>query len=200
MMYGDSGGSVKMVKSPIVIIAALSGLALASLAPGPSRATQLKLMAAEEMAARSERIVTGRVTGVESFWNEKRTKIFTRTTVTVDGTYKGAEGGSVDILQLGGVVDNVRVTVDGAIAWKMNEEVLLFLEPYVEGAYQVTGMSQGKFLVERDTETGERFVSRPAIAGVEMMTLDDGGGPVKDAGVQKVSLEKFVADALSGSE
>jgi hypothetical protein len=163
-------------------------------------ATQLQLMTAREMAERSERIVAGTVTRVESFWNEKHTKIYTRTTIAVDETYKGTRGGTVDILQLGGVVGNVRVTVDGAIAWKKDEEVLLFLEPYVQGTYQVTGLSQGKFEIERDPETGERFVSREAIEGVEIVGLAAEGEDARGPGARRISLERFVSDALRRTE
>ena len=50
------------------------------------------------------------------------------------------------------------MTVPGALQWRADEEVLLFLEPYKAGAYHVAGFSQGKFKIERDPVSGAPFV------------------------------------------
>jgi len=115
----------------------------------------------------------------------------------VDDAYKGARPTSVSILQLGGVVDGVRVTVSGALNWRDGEEVLLFLEPYTNGSYQVSGFSQGKFEVERDPETGERFVRRPELTGAEIIAAPDANGMTVTSRVDRVSLDKFVQRALT---
>jgi hypothetical protein len=148
------------------------------------------------MADNSALVLSGKVVGMDSYWNEEHTKIFTRTTILVDETYKGEHSPRVELIQLGGVVGNVKVTVEGALQWREGEEVLLFLEPYgIASQYQVAGLSQGRFEIERDPETGRRFVRRPAFAGVELLKSD--GGPAKSDGkVEKVPLEQFVSEVL----
>ena len=69
-------------------------------------------MTAGQMVENSALVVTGRVSGVESYWNEQNTKIFTKTTVTVDETFKGGHHSRVELIQLGGTVGNIRVNVE----------------------------------------------------------------------------------------
>lgn len=159
-------------------------------------ASQVVLVSSREMAENSAMVLSGRVAGQESYWNESHTKIFTRMTILVDETYKGTHTPRIELVQLGGIVGNIKVTVDGALQWHDGDEVLLFLEPYGSTPdYQVAGLSQGRFMIERDPDTGERFVRRPAIEGVELLQSE--GVPAKsDGAVEKVSLEKFVSEVI----
>jgi hypothetical protein len=159
-------------------------------------ATQIVVLSPREMANNSALVLSGRVAGSDSYWNDEHTKIFTRITILVDETYKGQHSPRVELVQLGGIVGNVKVTVEGALQWKEGEEVLLFLEPCGSASqYQVAGLSQGRFEIERDPATGKRLVTRPSFAGVELFQSD--GGPVKgDGALEKVPLEQFVSEVL----
>jgi hypothetical protein len=161
-----------------------------------AQATQIIYRSPKQMGQESPLVVQGKVASVRSFWNEKQTKIFTETVVAVDETFKGQPVGSVNILQLGGVVDNVKMTVHGALSWKPGEEVLLFLEEQDSQNYRVAGFSQGKFHIERDPATGDPYVSRPALEGTEVLGASgkDGAAPVSRA--TRVPLRQFVNDAL----
>jgi len=123
-----------------------------------SFATQVIQVSPKELAQESQLVVDGKVASVRSYWNEDHTKIFTEAVITVAGTHKGSAAQSVRVVQPGGVVGNVRMTAHGALQWKKGEEVLLFLEPSLPGAYQVAGFSQGKYMIERDPRTGQSFV------------------------------------------
>lgn len=171
-------------------------LALAPAAPGT---TYVRELGARDLGESAVAVVRGEVGDVRSFWNERRTKIFTEIVVRTQQTFKGSPGAAVTLLQLGGVVDDVRVTVHGALSWRVGEEVLLFLEPAGRGRYQVAGFSQGKLPIERDPATGEAFVRRPSLAAAEAsgLKLLDGPGAPPDAGTPaRVPLEKFVREAL----
>jgi hypothetical protein len=148
------------------------------------------------MGQESPLVVQGKIASVQSFWNEKQTKIFTETVIDIDQTYKGQPRRSARILQLGGVVDNVRMTVHGALGWQPGEEVLLFLEEYDNDRYRVAGFSQGKFNIERDPATGEPFISRPALEGSEVLGAPGKEGVVAAARPARVPLQQFVNDAL----
>jgi hypothetical protein len=177
---------------------ALVCFVFASISAGSSAfATQIVYKSPEQMGQESSLVVRGRVASVESYWNAKHTKIFTRTRVAVDETYKGAPAGMVDVVQLGGVVDGVRVTVQGAVTWRHNEEVVLFLEPYQAGSYHVAGFSQGKFEVERDPDTGKSFVRRPAMEEVQFLTMSPTGElPPRASEVRRIPVDQFINQAL----
>jgi hypothetical protein len=145
------------------------------------------------MGEESALVVQGRVTGVRSYWNDSQTKIFTETTVDVERSYKGAAGGAVSVVQLGGVVGHVQMKVEGALAWSPGEEVLLFLEPFNGGRYMVYGLSQGKYEIQRD-ERGRPFVSRAALEGIETLEAPDNVKP----GTDRVPLDRFIDRALGG--
>ncbi|MDD3643514.1 MAG: hypothetical protein PHQ19_08645 [Candidatus Krumholzibacteria bacterium] len=178
------------MKGAVCILASLAVLVCAA------SASQIVRLTPRQMADYSELVVSGRVDGVTSFWNGDRTKIFTRIDVLVDEAYKGEKRARIELLQLGGTVGNVKVTVEGALAWRSGEEVLLFLEPYPGGRYQVAGLSQGRFEIERDEQTGKRYVRRPALGGTAPMQAD--GSPAgRPADVERIALEQFVSEALA---
>ena len=157
-------------------------------------ATQVLYLTIEQLGSKSAIVVRGEVVSTQSYWNDQRTKIFTETTVTVDQTYKGNTGATVQILQLGGTVGNVRVTAHGALQWTAGEEVVLFLEPYADGKFQVSGFSQGKFNVVRDPQTDQAFVMRPVLDEVQVIGAPDDGG--ETAGLVRMPLNRFIAQAL----
>lgn len=159
-------------------------------------ATQIIYRSPSQMGQESPLVVQGKVASVHSFWNEKQTKIFTETVIDIDQTFKGQSRRSARILQLGGVVDNVRMTVHGALSWKPGEEVLLFLEQYDNDRYRVAGFSQGKFNIERDPATGEPFISRPALEGSDVLGAPGKNDITPTQRPVRVPLQQFVSEAL----
>jgi hypothetical protein len=161
-----------------------------------SLATQVIPRTPQQLAQESQLVVDGKVASVRSYWNDDRSKIFTEAVVTVGSTYKGGSSPSVRVVQLGGVVGNVRMTAHGALQWNKGEEVLLFLEPSVPGAFQVAGFSQGMYMIERDPRTGKAFVKHALPPDV-----DNGSAPAPDAPqsaspAERVTLEQFIDSVL----
>jgi hypothetical protein len=180
---------VKLISIRLVVFAAcLAGLAM------PVLGTQVIFKSVEQLGEDSSAVVMGTVVNVRSFWNESRTKIFTSTVVAVEESFKGRPGGSVEVLQLGGTVDNVQVTAHGALRWAPGEEVVLFLEPATEGRYQVAGFSLGKFKVERDPDSGTPYIMRETLDGAKMVGAPGGIDPTAE--LEKISLDKFLREAL----
>ena len=167
-------------------------LSLLSLTAASSFATQILSRTAEQLGGESALVVRGKVSATRSFWNEKHTKIFTEVSVVVDETYKGAESTSIRLLQLGGTVDTVKMTVHGALSWRPNEEVLLFLEPYVGDSYTVSGFSQGKFAIDRDPKTGKPYVRGAEKTDAQLVGVSEGSPGTDD----RVPLQQFVDQAL----
>jgi len=181
-----------MTRSVFVLICV--GL-LPALTTSPASATSIVAQTPEELAQESALVVDGKVTGVRSYWTDDHSKILTEATVAVGGTHKGDGAPSVRVVQLGGVVGNVRMTAHGALGWKRGEEVLLFLEPSSRSTYQVAGFSQGKYVIERDARTGQAFVrqAQPAQAdGAE----PPANSPETGAVAQRVTLEQFLNRVL----
>lgn len=159
-------------------------------------ATQIIYRSPKELGDESSLVVLGKVRDSRSYWNERGTKILTETLIEVSESYKGRAGTLVPVVQLGGVVGTVRMNVHGALSWKRGEEVLLFLEPFRAGKYQVAGFSQGKFEIERDPVTGRAQVKHPRLEGIEVLRA-----PSEETGAaappgEKMPLHKFVNRAL----
>lgn len=135
----------------------------------PATATQVEYLPIETLGSESPVVVRGEVTDVRTFWNEDRTRILTETTVRVDERFKGPASREVRIVQLGGELEGVRMTVAGALEWIPGEEVVLFLEDSLPGRYRVAGFSQGRFDVQVDPRTGEEFVQQAGLSGAELV-------------------------------
>ena len=169
--------------------------ALVAVAALPALATQIIQQSPQQLAQESALIVDGKVSGVRSYWNEDHSKILTETTVVVGATHKGTGASTVRVLQLGGVVGNVRQTAHGALSWKRGEEVLLFLEPATAGTYQVAGFSQGKYAIERDARTGKAFVRQdmPSDGGANAPATSSGAAASRTG---NPTLEQFLNQVL----
>jgi hypothetical protein len=160
----------------------------------PVNATQVQQLSFEQLGAAATKVVRGKIETQHSYWNPQHTKIFTEIVLAAEETYKGSDANSVRIVQLGGTVDGVRVTVHGALGWTPGEEVLLFLEPYKDDSFVVSGLSQGKFNILRDPQTNEAFVTRLPLEGLEL--VEPNGAKAIPADVEKIPLNQFVHQAL----
>jgi hypothetical protein len=135
----------------------------------PATATQVEYLPVETLGSESPVVVRGEVTDVRAYWNDGRTRILTETTVRVDERYKGPSSREVRIVQMGGELDGVRMTVAGALEWMPGEDVVLFLEDSLPGRYRVAGFTQGKFGVQVDPRTGEEFVVQAGLGETELV-------------------------------
>jgi hypothetical protein len=163
---------------------------------GLTAATQVAYLTPQELGLQSDAVIRGKVLSVESFWNSSHTKVFTRARIAVDETYKGNPRSTVDLIQLGGVVGNVKVTVHGSPRWETGEEVLLFAEPRKAGDFQVTGFSQGKLKILRDPKTGQAYVRAQVEGGAELLAAPPGQQTATASGAEMVPVDEFVEHAL----
>ena len=162
----------------------------------PAGATQILLQTPSEMGELSELVVQGRVSEVRSFWNASGTKILTEVRVEILESHKGFARNSVRIVQLGGEVDGVRMSVAGRLSWHAGEEVLVFLDEMKDENFRVAGFSQGKYLVEHDARTGESFVRRPALIDTELMAQAGMAAPKTANQELRIPLQSFLAESL----
>lgn len=177
-------------RAAIVLFLVWSGM---TVLPSPAPATQIPWRSVESLGAESAVVVRGEVREVLTFWNDTGTRILTEVSVRVSERYKGAPAGEVRIVQMGGVLDGVRMTVAGSLEWSRGEDVVLFLEDSLPGRYRVAGFSQGRFDVRRDPRTGEEFVVQAGVGQAELV-----GAVARGEGAGRRSLRDLLTEALPG--
>jgi hypothetical protein len=134
----------------------------------PAGATSTMELNLSELAQKADAIVVGHAVSRESFWRDGR--IMTRVLVNADEVWSGnvAAGDTVEVLTLGGAVDDVAQRVDGAPVLRVGERLALMVAKDAMGAFHPMGLWQGVFRVngdgkqapiKRDSGTALRVIS-----------------------------------------
>jgi hypothetical protein len=117
----------------------------------------------QEMAQRSDLIVTGQCLETRSTWVGRR--LVTLATISVNDAIKGTSASTVTVELPGGIDSNrkhpISMNYPGAPTIQTDENVFLFLTRADSPAdtYAVTGYAQGKLSIVNN-EAGEQMVSR----------------------------------------
>jgi len=130
-------------------------------------ATTVERFTLDDLVQKSGRIIVGKCISSESRWNDRNTLILTTARFAVSEPLKGSSDGFVNVVTVGGTLDGITQTVSGMPVFEPEEEVLLFLEPSKNGHWQPLGMSQGKFRILRNRQTGEQEVIH-SLSGLEL--------------------------------
>jgi hypothetical protein len=183
---------------------ALAAGALAFTAPLVASATVIMPRTIEEMAQDSACVVRGRVLSSEAAWDDKHERIFTNTEIEVLDQIHGPQDAPRRIIvrTLGGEVGKIGMKVAGTERFTLNEEVVLFLrrDPVVASSFQVIGMSQGKYHIEREAKG--RAIAIPSTEGLAFARKDESGVYKVDPSMPRVDriplddLRKRVVDAI----
>lgn len=121
------------------------------------------------MVDNSQRIVQGRVIGLESFWNEDGRLIVTEATIRVSETLVGSSTSLLTVRVPGGKVGDVRVEASGFPTFQRGQEVILFLANSEQGDFQrIVGHQQGHFEVVERLD-GVRLAVPQIDAGARLM-------------------------------
>ncbi|MCE2423448.1 MAG: hypothetical protein J4G03_09135 [Gemmatimonadetes bacterium] len=154
-------------------------------------ASTIRHLALGEMAVRADQIFTGKVVGIASQLNARRTGIFTFVTIEVDEYLKGGRRNLLTLRFLGGEAEGYRLVVPGSPAFHLGEEVLVFSDGGAGRIPTVLGMAAGKFTISRDSPTGAPMLRR-SLAG---LTLESSDGVPKEPGAT-VSQEPASLDEV----
>jgi hypothetical protein len=148
-----------------VVLSALS-LAVAR----PARASLVVALDLETMVARADHIAVVDVTTVSAAWDAKHERILTTIDLAVVEAWKGplTPAAHVKIVQPGGAVGDIQMTVDGMTHFTPGERALVFLRGTPASA-AVVGMAQGKRLLRHDTATNRWLVHAPDRAGASFV-------------------------------
>jgi hypothetical protein len=128
---------------------ALSSLGLVTLLPRSAHATTALVLRLEELVARTERVVVGKVVHIESEWayvaGAERIVTVSRVVQEDDLLRTDAAQDEVQIMTLGGKVGNLRQKVAGEAALQRGQRCVLFASKEDENVRRVVGMAQGYY-------------------------------------------------------
>jgi hypothetical protein len=115
----------------------------ASLSAGALRASLLRAMSLGELVNEADRIVVGSVVAIDAAWDVQHRRIISTIEVDVEESWKGsATSRRITIVQPGGSVGEMEMTVQGMPSFSAGERSVLFLQG--QRRFQVVGMGQGK--------------------------------------------------------
>ena len=135
--------------------------------PGVAGATTARHASLAELVRESTVVALGTTEARESFWDGGR--IYTRTHVHIVEVWAGSEleTHTVEVLTLGGVVDDLGQRVAGAARLPLNRRVVLFLSANGSGAFRPVGMAQGVTYVTDNGDSDPPIVRH--IGGLRMV-------------------------------
>jgi hypothetical protein len=153
----------------------LAGIALAA---AVANSTTLARMSFDELAQKSSAVARLRCQSVQSHWDGG--ELWTETRFEVVEQNKGLLGANITVRMLGGRADGLTSRVDGVPAFRVGEEVYLFLWGKSGEAYRVLGWSQGTFRIHRDARTGtEKITQESSFANFDQRTRQFHGDGIR---------------------
>jgi hypothetical protein len=140
-----------------------------------ARASQGSLVLAldtTELAKRADHIAVADVISVESAWDQAHRKIYTTIDLSVVESWKGGTQPAehIKVVQPGGTVGDISMTVFGMSRFTPGERTLVFLRGKTTAA-GVVGMAQGKRSMLRDAVSGKWTVGVASSAGLERVPI-----------------------------
>jgi hypothetical protein len=153
----------------------LAGIALAA---AVANSTTLARMSFDELAQKSSAVARLRCQSAQSHWDGG--ELWTETRFEVVEQNKGLLGANITVRMLGGRADGLTSRVDGVPAFRVGEEVYLFLWGKSGEAYRVLGWSQGTFRIHRDARTGtEKITQESSFANFDQRTRQFHGDGIR---------------------
>lgn len=97
-----------------------------------------------ELTSQADRVVVASVVSVRSEWDARHESISSRIELQVEEAWKGEVGGDgrLTVVQLGGAVGDIEMTVHGMPQFKVGDRSVLFLAGTTRS--MVVGMGQGQ--------------------------------------------------------
>lgn len=147
----------------LVLLAVAASL---SAGVGPSRASLLRAMSLGELTVVADRIVVGNVASVNAAWDLQHRRIISTIEVDIEESWKGPapDNRRIMIVQPGGSVGDIEMTVQGMPSFSVGEKSLLFLQG--QHRFQVVGMGQGKRALTWNQASRQWLAESPDTEGV----------------------------------
>jgi hypothetical protein len=114
--------------------------------PSQSGAGIVEKLTVEELTARADSILIGRVIDIACY-REGEGNIYTQVTLSVEQTIKGETQEVVNLRVPGGELNGQAMWVEDAPSFESGERAVIFLQG-AEGSFTVVGGFQGKFTID----------------------------------------------------
>ena len=167
----------------LLAIAVLCGTARAP------QASLLRAMSLEQLVTSSNEIIVAKVISVKAAWDPPHRRILSTIEVKIEECWKGAAGEFITIVQPGGTVGDIEMTVHGMPKFTAGERSLLFLRGQTN--FQVVGMSEGKRPVAWDADSKRWMVESPNVE--DTVDVDAAGRLHPAAQAAQLDLESMRA-------
>jgi hypothetical protein len=145
-------------------------LLLVMAAAVPVGASTFLKMTQRDLVRDSAAVVQGHVVKVSSFWDPTGRIVMSEALVRVEDKVFGEAPSVVVVRTFGGTVGGFPVEAHGFPKFRVNDHLLLFLEPEQDGATRVTGYQQGQYRVVQDKAGA--LLAVPAFDGANLLTPD----------------------------
>lgn len=168
-----------LISSLVVAVLSVSAYA-ASVVPMPL----------SELVKSSDTILVGRCEEIRSYWKDN--KIYTDNVIAVEQVIKGDKVTQYVVTTLGGTATHprlkapVKMAVPGGARFDQDGQALLLVSTNSEGIHQIVGLTQGKFDVEIDPDSGKRLIP----VGQKVVTNEP-----KEADISDLLFSPFAFDA-----
>jgi hypothetical protein len=150
----------------------------------------------KDLCMKSDHIIVAQVVSMKSYWNPDQRRIFTEIQLEVNDNIKGQfqKQDQLKLTVYGGTVNGITTIVVGAPRFTVGERSVLFLSERHSVKFGrnfiVVGLSQGKFNIFIDKETGEDKVMREQIEFP--LQLEKEGLSLPLTNTQAITLRDFV--------
>src|SRR5215470_6091214 len=115
----------------------------------------------DQMIVASRAIIRGRVLSQQCGFDSRRDIVYTYVTLRVKEVLKGQiTSGEIVLKEPGGQVATLGTTFFGSPRFNSGEDVVLYLDTWLDGSLRVHDMFLGKFSVLKDPQTGQRIAVR----------------------------------------
>lgn len=159
-------------------------------------ATTIVMPTDEQLIAKSPDIIEGTV--VSSAPVQIGHRIWTETQVAVSRTIKGDAAGTITIREIGGQIGDNVTKIFGAPAYRVGENVLLFLTPTPRGDYQTIDLFVGKFTADQMLDGTSMWIRHDE--GADATLLDANFRPIHTGNIQRAAqpFEQYVVQRVAG--
>jgi len=119
-------------------------------------------MSLQALTQSADTVVVAQCADVQTRW--LGSKIVTDSTLHISERIKGTGDGNLIITTLGGTAMHprlnvpVNMSVSGGVSFTPGQEVLVFTKENRRGEHQVVGLSQGKFDISDESDSGKKFI------------------------------------------
>jgi hypothetical protein len=146
----------------------------------------------DQLVIGSRAIVRGRVLAVESAFDSQTGRVWTYTTLRINEVLKGdITQRKITIKEEGGQTAERGSIIYGTPQFKLNEQVILYLDSWGDGSLRVHDMFLGKFTISTDAQSGLQYAQR-SLTDVNVVNVQSLGANISAESTEKMELSAYL--------